>query len=797
MFPDSKCRSLSSALILSALVGLSACSDEVSDQEPSAVVKAAEQGQIIELANFDGGLPAWINADEAEIESVASHVASGGEALGITFLPNADTSMVVLKPDQPWDLSAESDFHIAIDVENIGEESVQLYLGVTDSTGAAEGVQVLGNSQFTSNRSASVPGKQSGTYYAVLDGPSLKVDTGLRQSPPPWQSEAEMMVWRFGNRDINFKQITAVTLFVRGNLTTKKIAVDNIRILRNPQSDEQSLKGFVDRYGQNAKLEYPIKVDSDAALKKAADEELAKLAKSSPMLDRSRFGGWKDGPQLEATGFYRTAKVDGQWWMVDPEGYLFFSHGLANVRMANLFTLTGIDFKDASVRAVDSSEVTPEDSIGIVPVSDQARKSQYIASTMRRDMFNWLPQYDDELAEHYSYRRSVHSGPVESGETYSFYRANLERRYGQTSPDSYIKQWQQTTLDRMLDWGFTSMGNWVDPAFYPNERVPYFANGWVIGDFKTLSSKSDVWSPMPDAFDPEFVRRAKITVDVVASEIKSSPWCVGVFIDNEKSWGFREGSVEKRFGLILDALSKSAEDSPAKARFSEHLKSAYGDIETVNERWNTHISSWHALEQGVEFSDYTASLEADMSDMLAMLSNEYFKVVHDAVAAALPNHLYMGARMASWGMPDETIEAAVKYSDVLSFNIYKEGVRPQAWAFLKDIDLPSIIGEFHIGATSDTGLYHHGLVQASDQQDRAKMYTAYMDSVIAHPNMVGAHWFQYVDSPLTGRAFDGESYNVGFVSVTDIPYPEMVDAARQFNRKLYGVRSSLAEPDSN
>ena len=139
-------------------------------------------------------------------------------------------------------------------------------------------------------------------------------------------------------------------------------------------------------------------------------------------------------------------------------------------------------------------------------------------------------------------------------------------------------------------------------------------------------------------------------------------------------------------------------------------------------------------------------------------------------------------------MPKETIKASVKYSDVLSFNIYEEGVQPHQWDFLNEIDLPTVIGEFHIGATQGTGLFHPGLVQADDQADRAKMYQAYMESVTNHKNMVGAHWFQYLDSPITGRAFDGEPYNVGFVSTTDIPYPEMIKAAKEFNSALYSKR---------
>ena len=85
-------------------------------------------------------------------------------------------------------------------------------------------------------------------------------------------------------------------------------------------------------------------------------------------------------------------------------------------------------------------------------------------------------------------------------------------------------------------------------------------------------------------------------------------------------------------------------------------------------------------------------------------------------------------------------------------------------------------------------LFNAGLVSADGQADRADMYKAYLESVLAQDTMVGAHFFQYVDSPITGRAFDGENYNVVFVAVTDIPYPEMIDAAREVNASLYPGR---------
>ena len=763
-------RSLVAGGIASSLL-LVACGQSTAPEADEEIIRM--------LADFDTARVS-VQTDDASAKSVDGELRLG-------FSADAGMSVVRLRPDTPWDWSDLQDFNLALDVTNIGTESVQLYVSITNASGDATALQ--GNRTETSNWSTNVAVGSSGTYFFVLDGPTTKIETAKRENPAPWATDDEMMQWRYGKRPWNVDGVVEISLGVRGNISDKQLSVDNIRLRRNPEHDLSFLEGIVDEFGQNAKVDYPIKIHSSEELKAAADKELAELAESGLMPDRSRWGGWKDGPKLEATGNFRVEKMNGKWWMVDPDGHLFFSHGLANVRMANLTTLTGVDFKDPSVRHVDPAEDPPEDSIGIVSVSDAARETRYVSYELRNKMFQWLPEYDDELADHYSFRRSAIMGSqLEGGETYSFYRANVERRYGQTEPGSYVRKWEQVTLDRMNAWGFTSFGNWVDPAFYPNEQVPYFANGWIIGDYEVLASPFDVWAPMPDPFDPEFVRRAEITIAVIADEIQGSPWCVGIFVDNEKSWGRREGTVEQRYGIIIDGLSKSADESPAKTAFTDILRDKYDSIDALNEAWETAFGSWDEFAAGVVLEIYNDAVVADLSSMLEALSEEYFRVVHDTIEKYLPDHLYMGARMASWGMPRETVKAAVRYSDVLSFNIYQEGMQPHAWAFLDEIDLPTIIGEFHIGATSDTGLYHPGLVQAHDQADRAQMYLAYMDSVAALPSMVGAHWFQYVDSPLTGRSFDGEGYNVGFVTVTDIPYAEMVEAAKSFNSTIYPKR---------
>src|SRR5690606_30076490 len=50
-----------------------------------------------------------------------------------------------------------------------------------------------------------------------------------------------------------------------------------------------------------------------------------KIKKQGPI---SIYGGWKVW-QKEATGFFRTEKIDNRWWIIDPEGYPFIYKGVA------------------------------------------------------------------------------------------------------------------------------------------------------------------------------------------------------------------------------------------------------------------------------------------------------------------------------------------------------------------------------------------------------------------------------------------------------------------------------------
>ena len=147
-----------------------------------------------------------------------------------------------------------------------------------------------------------------------------------------------------------------------------------------------------------------------------------------------------------------------------------------------------------------------------------------------------------------------------------------------------------------------------------------------------------------------------------------------------------------------------------------------------------------------------------------------------------PHTLYLGCRFA-W-VNDRAVRAAGKFCDLISFNRYQktlDGLR-----LPNGVDLPVVIGEFHFGAL-DRGMFHTGLVATASQDDRADAYRSYVRSALRHPQIVGTHWFEFGDEPVTGRG-DGENYQIGFVDVCDTPYVETIAASRDIGEAMYRYR---------
>ena len=81
------------------------------------------------------------------------------------------------------------------------------------------------------------------------------------------------------------------------------------------------------------------------------------------------------------------------------------------------------------------------------------------------------------------------------------------------------------------------------------------------------------------------------------------------------------------------------------------------------------------------------------------------------------------------------------------------------------------------------GVWGAGLRVAYNLEQQAELYKQFVYEASINPAIVGAHCFQWTDQPATGR-FDGENFRIGFVSITDQPYENLINATNYINSNL-------------
>jgi len=527
-----------------------------------------------------------------------------------------------------------------------------------------------------------------------------------------------------------------------GGFSVKRVTVSGDGVAQKPLKADAFFP-FVDRFGQFKHDDWPGKIHDEAELKAAAAEEDKWLAAhaESPIPGCDRFGGWAAGPQLKATGFFRTEKVNGKWWLVDPDGRLFFSHGVDCVRLDDV---TGVGFREKYFEDLPD----PKDPV-------LGRFFLHVAWPQAHGF------YKDPA--HVPYR------------AFAFGQANALRKYG---PD-WSAICRTRAHRRIRAWGLNTIANWSDGAICRMARTPYTATFGTKGP--VIEGSSGWWGKLRDPFAPAFIANAQASAAKEAKNSGSDPWCIGWFVDNELSWGHDNRDLAR-------AVLRSPARQPAKQAFRAALAVKYDTVAKLDAAWGTRYGSWEGFLAATNAVDETRA-GRDLEDFHRRLVAQYFRTIREAIKAAAPNRLYLGTRIA-WGA-DVIYEESARYCDVVSVNIYYR--RPARDLPTGAVDKPMINGEFHFGAL-DRGLFHTGLVATRDQNERAQCYRAFVNACLDHPRYVGTHWFQWQDQPITGRG-DGENYQIGFVTITDAPYPELVEAARDVGRNMYARRYRAARSD--
>jgi hypothetical protein len=146
----------------------------------------------------------------------------------------------------------------------------------------------------------------------------------------------KMSLWSGVDEPVTAKEIR---LFLVTPEKKAKIVVSNIRPFGSSKlPDLANFFPFIDKYGQYNHKDWPGKIHMDADLKTDREQEDADLAGHQNPQKLDQYGGWADGPHLNATGHFRVEKYQGKWWFVDPDGHLFWSDGLDCVGFNQSFT---------------------------------------------------------------------------------------------------------------------------------------------------------------------------------------------------------------------------------------------------------------------------------------------------------------------------------------------------------------------------------------------------------------------------------------------------------------------------
>lgn len=665
-----------------------------------------EQGFDLGSAQTSDAKVSLVNKDGSQQLLVETGMRSG--APGVT----------IKRANGSWDLNQY--YHVKMDITNAGEQTARIIFKVGDPADSMEAWQME-------------------IRFDLAPGQTQTVSDDIITSPWRFTEPLKLLAMRAapGQAKSDLSAINQVKVTINSPDTNHTLLIDNIRAT-NPVRwvDPEGFLPFIDRFGQYKHAHWPGKTLSVDDLQQQAKEEDRELSANPNPAYFNKYGGWKDGPKLNATGYFRVEKYNDAWWFVDPKGRLFWSHGVGVVNAATATTGT----------------------------------------TDRENYFEWLPEKDTPYGAFYSSAGRASHGYYQTlakRETYNFTASNLYQKYGQ----NWKQEFDRVTHARIKSWGMNSLGVASDKQLTMQGKTPYTETVWVT-DTKKIEASNGYWGKFHDVFDSSFRTQLQKSLSNRQHTV-DDPWLLGFFIENELSWG-TEGS------LAIATLASPA-DQPAKIEFLKDLKTKYKTINKLNQVWGTQHASWNSLLASIETPDKVKAWE-DILLFYKKIVKTYFSTVQNELKKIAPNALYLGCRLA-WANSDTVIHTAAEYTDVISMNKYQYNVTNVGLP--EGVDKPILIGEFHFGSL-DRGALHLGVVEASSQSNRAELYTEYVNSALLNPYIIGTHWFQYAEQPPTGRG-DGENYNVGIVDLADKPFPELVKSIREVGERMYTFRHSAAK----
>jgi hypothetical protein len=382
------------------------------------------------------------------------------------------------------------------------------------------------------------------------------------------------------------------------------------------------------------------------------------------------------------------------------------------------------------------------------------------------DLFEWLPAKNDKR-----YSESVSGN--ETVTIVDFYKANLIRVFG----SDWKNRWSKMTADMLKNLNINTVGNWSEINFAKENKIAY-----VLPLSRFPGTETQLYRDFPDVFSEEYKRKSEEFARQL-NDYKDDPYLIGYFLRNEPQWAFG-------YHNLAYEMFATNQPSATKDEFIRWINAKYNNnIKSFRKAWNLNIEKFDDL-RNLTFKDYPSVIaDSDFYSFSTVMVKRYVDIPCDEVVKVDKNHLNLGMRYA-WISSDLLYKAGERF-DVFSINGY--GYDPPPTAEIARIsNKPVMIGEFHHGAV-DRALPATGITGVINQDERAAAYRNYIEQGFSRPEIVGMHYFQWIDQPYYGR-FDGENYNIGVVTIQNLPYPELSKAMKLTNERIYKVGSGLEEP---
>lgn len=532
----------------------------------------------------------------------------------------------------------------------------------------------------------------------------------------------------------NLSSVAGWVLYYRGD-PTARIKVSNIEMLNVNYSTTQT----IDKFGQLFSQVWEGKAHADSDLGNQAIAEAADL-NANPGPGEA----WGSNTfQAMATGKWRTIKgPTGNWYLVTPQGKIFWSFGATSVR-------------------------------GINPTVTQGREST----------FRNLPATGAPDSQFFT---SVWSAGA-NRTAFDFYARNLNAKYGAT----YDADWRNVAGKRLKSWGMNTLGSGSDLSLMASQNLAGVTTHSTAGFTTTLNTPDAYWAKLPDPFAGNFQYFIESNWRSSLMSFHQTGRLIGVFVDGENSWGLRDGTPRQRYQIPLAAL-RAPKGQPAKIKFINELRGRYVNVGALNTAWGTLFSSWTQMyNDSIEITDEQMTPEClqDCSKFLGTFATNYYYKIKMGLKSMGFTGLFLGSKDHPGWTPHEVFVAMSKQVDVISVTLYGAADRIPL-TYLESFNKPIMIPEFafscHGAGTGASRGSNPAVERCSD--DRGQAAEDYLQRVLASKFVVGVHWFTYIDEPLTGRPIDSANYPLGIVSITDQPHSDLVQVFRTFSQGMYSRR---------